>query len=128
MPATFTEIVYNPLSAGTISGVTPTSFAYPAGTTLTGAVETTKNLAGTLDVSNVTAIDASGVTLTKGQPYVIASATAVTGYTKASLAEITLTLPASADATKWVVKVLDVDGKRALCVAPKAMPFAIIVR
>ncbi len=128
VPATFTEIDYNPLSAGTISGVTPTSFAYPAGTILTGAVETTKNLAGTLDVSNVTAIDASGVTLTKGQPYVIASATAITGYTKASLAEIALTLPDDADAEKWAVKVLDVDGKRALCVAPKFRPMVIIVR
>ena len=125
-----TELSYNALSdTNLVSGATITNYAYEANTALTapttsGSVE----YDAPLDIANIVSIDALGITLTKGQPYVIASATAITGYGKAFLAEIELTLPASADATKWVVKVLDVDGKRALCVAPKAMPFAIIVR
>ena len=128
VPATFTEIVYNPLSAGTLTGVTPTNFAYTAGTTLTGAEESTKNLNGTLDIANVIAINASGVTLTKGQPYVIASATAINGYTKAGLAELPLTLPDGVDASKWVLKVMTIGDARCLCVAPSTTPFKIILR
>lgn len=127
VPATFTEIVYNPLSAGTISGVTPTSFAYPMGTTLTGA-EDAKDFSGTLDISNVTAIDVSAATLVTGQPYIVASATSITGYTRANLASITLTLPDGANAEKWAVKVLNVAGRRALCVAPKTNPTTIFLR
>ncbi len=124
-----TELSYNALSdAANITGATITNYAYAANTALdapatSGSVTYDKPL----DISNVKVIDASGVTLTKGQPYVIASATAITGYDKASLAAIALTLPASADA-KWVVKVLDVGGKRALCVAPKTRPMVIIFR
>ena len=81
-----------------------------------------------LDISNVASVDASGATLVNGQPYVIASATTVTGYTRVSLADIPLTLPGGADAEKWVLKVLDVNGSRALCVAPKTNPFVLIVR
>ena len=121
------SIVYNPLSAGTISGVTPTSFAYPAGTTLTGG-EANNSLTGSLDISNVGAIDVSAATLTKGRPFVVVSATAVTGYTKESLAAIPLTLPAGVDAEKWTVKVMTVDGKIALCVAPKFRPTCIVIR
>ena len=118
------DITYNPLSAGTLTGVTPTKFAYPAGTTLTGA-ESSKTFDGTLDVSNVTAIDVSGATLVKGQPYVIASATTVTGFTKDT---IELTLPAGTDPAKWTVKIMSIDAKRSLCVAPPTNPFVIIVR
>ena len=118
------DITYNPLSAGTLTGVTPTKFAYPAGTTLTGA-ETTKTFDGVLDISNVTAIDISGATLVKGQPYVIASATTVTGFTKDT---IELTLPAGTDPAKWTVKIMSIDAKRSLCVAPPTNPFVIIVR
>ena len=118
------DITYNPLSAGTLTGVTPTKFAYPAGTTLTGA-ETTKTFDGVLDISNVTAIDVSGATLVKGQPYVIASATTVTGFTKDT---IELTLPAGTDPAKWTVKIMSIDAKRSLCVAPKTNPFLIIIR
>ena len=118
------DITYNPLSAGTLTGVTPTKFAYPAGTTLTGA-ETTKTFDGVLDISNVTAIDVSGATLVKGQPYVIASATTVTGFTKDT---IELTLPAGTDPVKWTVKIMSIDAKRSLCVAPPTNPFVIIVR
>ena len=128
VPETFTEIVYNPLSAGTLTGVAPTSFAYPAGTTLTGAVASTKNLAGTLSIANVTAVDASAATLEKGQAYVVASATAITGYTRSSLAALPLTLPDGTDPDQWVLKVTTVGGKRALCVAPKIRPTCIFIR
>ena len=121
------DIVYNPFSEGTLSGVTPVKFAYPAGTTLTGA-ETENTFVGSLDISNVAAINVSAATLTKGQPYVIASATTITGYTKAGLAELPLTLPDGADVEKWVAKVLMIGGNRCLCVAPKVNPFMIIVR
>ena len=125
-----TELSYNAFSdTNLVSGATITNYAYAANTTLVApATSGSVTYDKPLDISNVKAIDASGVTLTKGQPYVIASATAVTGYTKASLAEITLTLPDGADAAKWVVKVLDVDGKRALCVAPKTSGTIVFVR
>ena len=118
------DITYNPLSAGTLSGVTPTKFAYPAGTTLTGA-ESSKTFDGTLDVSNVTAIDVSDATLTEGTPFVVAAATTVTGFTKDT---IKLTLPAGTDPAKWTVKIMSIDAKRSLCVAPPTNPFVIIVR
>ena len=109
------DITYNPFSAGTLSGVTPSKFAYPVGTTLTGS-EAARMFNGTLDISNVTAIDVSGVTLVPGQPYVIATANSITGYSRDSLDRVTLTLPDGADASKWAVRVKTVDGKRCLCV------------
>ena len=118
------DITYNPLSEGTLTGVTPTKFAYPAGTTLTGA-ESSKTFDGTLDVSNVTAIDVSDATLTEGTPFVVAAATTVTGFTKDT---IELTLPAGTDPAKWTVKIMSIDAKRSLCVAPPTNPFVIIVR
>ena len=120
------DIVYNPFSEGTLSGVTPVKFAYPAGTTLTGA-ETENTFVGSLDISNVASIDASAITLTKGQPYVIASATTITGYTKSTLASVALTLPDGVDSSKWVLKVLTIGDARCLCVAPKTSPFVILV-
>ena len=121
------DIVYNPFSEGTLSGVTPVKFAYPAGTTLTGA-ETENTFVGSLDISNVAAIDVSAATLTSGQPYVIASATTITGYDKATLAQIVLTLPDGVDASKWVLKVMKVADKRALCVTPNVAPLCIVIR
>ena len=118
------DITYNPLSAGTLTGVTPTKFAYPAGTTLTGA-ESSKTFDGTLDVSNVTAIDVSDATLTEGTPFVVAAATTVTGFTKDTIG---LTLPAGTDTAKWTVKIMSIDAKRSLCVAPPTNPFVVIVR
>ena len=68
------------------------------------------------------------MTLTKGQPYVIASAPAITGYTKSTLANVVLTLPSNVDDSKWVLKVLTIGNARCLCVAPKTNPFVILVR
>ena len=105
------EITVNAFSEGTISGIPQLTYGYPAGTTLTGK-ETKNEFAGTLDISNVTAIDLSDETLVEGQPYVIASADSITG----SLADITLTLPQGTDESKWAVKVETIAGKRCLCV------------
>lgn len=52
------------------------------------------------------------MTLTKGQPYVIASATAISGYVKGKIA---LSLPNGTDANKWTLRK---DGN-SLVVAPK---------
>ena len=120
------DITYNPFSAGTLSGITPTKFGYPAGTTLTGA-ETTKSFTGSLDISNVAAIDVSGATLTSGQPYVIASADAITGYTRTGLKDIPLTLPEGADGSKWKLRVRTIDGKRCLCLADFDMGSMLIL-
>ena len=109
------DITYNPFSTGTLSGITPTKFGYPVGTTLTGS-ETERMFDGSLDISNVTAIDVSGATLVPGQPYVIATADAITGYTRSTLDGVALTLPEGADASKWAVKVETINGKRCLCV------------
>jgi len=121
------DIVFNPFSAGTLSGVTPTRFAYPANTTLTGN-ETWKLFEGTLDITNVTTIDLSAATFMSGQPYVVASATAITGYNKAKLNAIELTLPDGVDASKWVLKVMTIGNARSLCVAPATTPFRVIFR
>ena len=109
------DITVNAFSAGTISGMTPSKFGYPAGTTLTGA-ETVRVFNGSLDISNVTAVDVSGATLVPGQPYVIATADAITGYTRSTLDEVVLTLPEGTDESKWAVRVNDINGKRCLCV------------
>ena len=109
------DITYNPFSTGTLSGITPTKFGYPVGTTLTGS-ETERMFDGSLDISNVTAIDVSGATLVPGQPYVIATADAITGYTRSTLDGVALTLPEGADASKWAVRVETIVGKRCLCV------------
>ena len=120
-------IVCNAFSAGTISGLASVNYAYPEGTTLTGG-EAHKSLTGSLDITNVAAIDVSDATLTKGMPFVVVSATAITGYTKAGLAAMPLTLPASEDIAKWKIKVQSVNGDRALCVASRIYPMAIILR
>lgn len=124
-----TALTVNALSAGVLSGTTSSTYAYPANTILAApATSGSVSYAAPLDISNIAAVDASTVALVKGRPYVIASATAVTGYTKASLAAIPLTLPAGADAEKWAVKVMTVEGRISLCVAPKMRPTCIVIR
>ena len=121
------DITYNPFSAGTLSGVSPSKFGYPVDTTLTGA-EAAKSFDGSLDISNVTAIDASGATLVHWQPYVIASATtAITGYTKASLENIALTLPDGVDTSKWKLSVRTIEGKHCLCLVDFDMGSMLIL-
>ena len=125
-----TELSYNALSdTNLVSGATITNYAYEANTALTapttsGSVE----YDAPLDIANIVSIDASGITLTKGQPYVIASAPVITGYSKSALAAVTLTLPGNVDVSKWALKVLMIGNARCLCVAPKTNPFVIIVR
>ncbi len=65
--------------------------------------------------------DTTGITLGAG------SWTAVTGYTKASLSGVALTLPDGADESGWVLKVRAIGVSRCLCVAPKTNPFVVIV-
>ena len=126
VPQGTTLDVVNALSIGKITGATVTKYAYPTNTALT-APSTSGSVTydAQLDIANIVLIDASGITLTSGQPYVIASATAITGYTKASLADISLTLPSDVDASKWTLKVI---GRSMLCVAPVTTPFRVILR
>ena len=125
-----TELSYNALSdTNLVSGATITNYAYEANTVLTApAVSGSVVYDAPLDIANIASVDASGITLTKGQPYVIASAPSITGYDKATLAQIVLTLPNGVDESKWVLKVLTIGNARCLCVAPKTNPFIIIVR
>ena len=125
-----TELSYNALSdTNLLSGATITNYAYEANTALTApAVSGSVVYDAPVDIANIASIDASGITLTKGQPYVIASAPAITGCSKSALAAVTLTLPSNVDASKWVLKVLTIGNARCLCVAPKTSPFIIIVR
>lgn len=116
-----TKLSYNALSdTNLVSGATITNYAYEANTALT-APKTSGSVVydAPLDIANIVSIDASAATLTPGQPFVIASATAITGYTKAGLAELPLTLPDGADESKWMLKVMTVGNARCLCVAPK---------
>lgn len=125
-----TELSYNALSdTNLLSGATITNYAYEASAAL-AAPATSGSIVydAPLDIANIASIDASGITLTKGQPYVIASAPAITGCSKSALAAVTLTLPSNVDASKWVLKVLTIGNARCLCVAPKTNPFIIIVR
>lgn len=124
-----TELVVNALSAGTLTGATVTRYAYAPSAALTApAASGSVAYDAPLDISNVASVDASGVALAKDQVYVIASAASITGYTKASLAQVALTLPDGVDASKWVLKVLTVDGRRCLCVAPPLRPTRIVIR
>ena len=119
----------NALSIGKITGATVTDYAYAEGAEIvvdyaSGSVV----YDAPVDIANIASIDASAITLTKGQPYVIASATTITGYTKSTLASVALTLPDGVDASKWVLKVMTMGNARCLCVAPATNPFIIIVR
>ena len=125
-----TEVSYNALSdTNSISGATITNYAYEANTALT-APSTSGSVTydAPLDIANIASVDASGATLVNGQPYVIASAPSITGYNKAKLAAIELTLPDGADESGWVLKVLAIGDSRCLCVAPKTNPFIVIMR
>lgn len=125
-----TKLSYNALSdTNLVSGATITDYAYEANTALTApATSGSVEYGAPLDIANIVSIDASGVTLKNGQPYVIASAPAITGYTKSTLANVVLTLPSNVDDSKWVLKVLAIGDSRCLCVAPKTNPFVILVR
>jgi hypothetical protein len=125
-----TELSYNALSdANLVSGATITNYAYEANTALTApGTSGSVTYDAQLDIANIVSIDASGVTLKKGQPYVIAAATAITGYNKAKLNAIELTLPDGVDASKWMLKVMTIGNARCLCVAPSTTPFKIILR
>ena len=125
-----TELSYNALSdTNLVSGATITNYAYEANTALTApATSGSVEYDAPLDISNIASVDASGIMLTKGQPYVIASAPAITGCSKSALAAVTLTLPSNVDASKWVLKVLTIGNARCFCVAPKTSPFVILVR
>ena len=125
-----TELSYNALSdTNLVSGATITNYAYEANTALT-APETSGSVVydAPLNIANIVSIDASGVTLKNGQPYVVASATAITGYNKAKLNAIELTLPDGVDASKWVLKVMTIGNARCLCVSPSTTPFRVILR
>ena len=124
-----TALTVNAFSAGTLSGATPATYAYPANTVLSApATSGSVSYAAPLDISNIASVDASAATLVVGQPYVVAAATAVTGYTKESLAALPFTLPAGTKAEKWALKVLTVEGRRCLCIAPKLSGTRIVIR
>ena len=122
-------LTVNALSTGSLSGTASVTYAYPASTVL-AAPATSGNVsyAAPLDISNIASIDASAATLVVGQPYVVVAATSITGYTKASLAALPFTLPAGAKAEKWSLKVLTVEGRRCLCIAPKLSGTRIVFR
>ena len=125
-----TELSYNALSdTNLVSGATITNYAYEANTAL-AAPETSGRVVydAPLNIANIVSIDASGVTLKNGQPYVIASAPAITGYTKSTLANVALTLPSNVDVSKWMLKVMTIGNARCLCVAPATTPFRVILR
>jgi autotransporter-associated beta strand protein len=124
-----TALTVNAFSAGTLSGAASVTYAYPASTVLAApATSGSVSYAAPLDISNIASIDASAATLVVGQPYVVVAATSVTGYTKESLAALPFTLPAGAKAEKWSLKVLAVEGRRCLCIAPKLSGTRIIFR
>ena len=113
-----TKLVVNALpSAGTLTGATIVGYGYSTGTALT-APETSGSVSydKPLDVSNIVSIDASGVTLVPGEPYIIASAPSVVGF-RVRTTPIALTLPDGADATRWSLRVRTVNGRRCLCIS-----------
>ena len=125
-----TALSYNALSdTNRVSGATITNYAYQAKAALI-APATSGSVAydAPLDIANIASIDASAVTLTKGQTYIIVSAPSIVGYNKVKLGAIELTLPDGVDATKWVLKVMTIGDARCLCVAPVTTPFRIVLR
>ena len=124
-----TELVVNALSAGTLTGATVTKYEYAPNAAVTApATSGAVSYGSPLDIANVASVDASGITLTKGQPYVVASAPSITGYTRESLAAVGLTLPDGVDQSKWKLKVMTIGGQSCLCVAPQYVPMAIYLR
>ena len=125
-----TELSYNALSdTNLVSGATITNYAYEANTTVVApATSGSVVYDAPVDIANIASVDASAITLTKGQPYVIVAAPAITSYTKATLANVGLLLPEGVDASKWLLKVQTVNGRRALCVAPLANPTMVVIR
>ena len=125
-----TKLSYNALGdTNLVSGATITNYAYEANTALTAPTTSGSVMYDApLDIANIVSVDASGVTLTTGQPYLIASAPSITGYNKVKLAAIGLTLPDGADESGWVLKVLAIGNARCLCVAPATTPFRVILR
>jgi len=122
-----TELEVNALSgANRIVGATVTKYAYPVGTTLT-APETSGSAVydASIDVSNLVAVDASGVTLVPGEPYIIAAAPSVVGF-RNRVTPIALTLPDGADPARWSLRVRTVNGRRCLCIAePIGLAFTL---
>ena len=122
-----TELEVNALcGTNRISGATVTKYGYPVGTTLT-APETSGSAVydASIDVSNLVAVDASGVTLVPGEPYIIAAAPSVVGF-RNRVTPIALTLPDGADPARWSLRVRTVNGRRCLCIAePIGLAFTL---
>ena len=113
MPAG-TEVTLNALYASNVpENSTVVGYGYPAGTAIeapaaSGSVTYDKRL----DCSGLATIDASGVQLSSGEPYVIAAAPKITNWR-----QIAVILPDGADASKWKLRVRTINGQRCLCLA-----------
>ncbi|MBQ6328142.1 MAG: autotransporter-associated beta strand repeat-containing protein, partial [Kiritimatiellae bacterium] len=123
-----TEVTVNALYANNVpENATVVGYGYPAGTTIeTPTVSGSVTYNAPLDCSGLVAIDASGIELTSGVPYVIAAATQITKWRHQT--PIELTLPDGVDASKWKLSVRTIGGKRCLCLVDFDMGSMLIFR
>lgn len=134
-----TELTLDPRSLGTVSGGTVTGYAYRPDTVLDGTEAGDDNRDGNIDVSGIRKIDISDPSfvddLVDNRLVVLCCTTgSMTGLdSKKFVQGETLLVPEKPEdvsETRWVwsVRIMQVDGKRCLCVAPRVVPFAIRIR
>jgi len=134
-----TSITLDPRSHGTVSGGTVTGYAYRPDTVLYGAETGDDSRDGNIDVSGIQKIDISDpsyVTALVNQRRVVLCGTtgSITGLDFRHFVQgETLLVPERPEEVSeknwvWSVRIMQVDGKRCLCVAPRVVPFAIRIR
>ena len=134
-----TSITLDPRSLGTVSGGTVTSYAYRPDTVLDGTEAGDDDLTGNIDVSGIQKIDISDpsyVTALVNQRRVVLCGTtgSITGLDFRHFVQgETLLVPERPEEVSeknwdWSVRIMQVDGKRCLCVAPRVVPYTIRIR
>ena len=134
-----TSITLDPRSLGTVSGVTVENYAYRPDTVLDGTEAGDDDLTGNIDVSGIQKIDISDpsyVTALVNQRRVVLCGTtgSITGLNFRHFVQgEKLLVPERPEGVSeknwdWSVRIMQVDGKRCLCVAPRVVPYTIRIR
>ena len=134
-----TSITLDPRSLGAVSGVTVENYAYRPDTVLDGTEAGDDDLTGNIDVSGIQKIDISDpsyVTALVNQRRVVLCGTtgSITGLNFRHFVQgEKLLVPERPEGVSeknwdWSVRIMQVDGKRCLCVAPRVVPYTIRIR
>ncbi len=134
-----TSITLDPRSLGTVRDATVTGYAYRPDTVLDGTETGDDSRDGNIDVSGIRKIDISDPSyvdaLVNQRRVVLCGTTgSITGLDFRHFVQgETLLVPERPEEVSeknwdWSVRIMQVDGKRCLCVAPRVVPFAIRIR